>query len=138
MKIVQVIFFVLALAFWHQPTIAQKIYDYRVKTASNSAERGKMLDIIRKKLRNDYSQEFVFSVRKLKISSGFAWFQGEVSRKDGKPVKVGLDDDCCHVEALLKQKGGNWMIVQMGAFSTDVWWEDLSNTTGAPQSIFLD
>ncbi len=116
---------------------AQTVYDYKVKTKDNAADRTKMLDILRARLYEEYRQEFVFVVDKLNVSGGYAWFQGEVRRNDGKPVQVDENVDCCHVEALMKVSKGKWYIVEIVAFSTDVWWEDLWERTGAPKKIFF-
>jgi hypothetical protein len=116
---------------------AQTVYDYKVKTKDNAADRTKMLDILRAKLYEEYRQEFVFVVDKLNVSGGYAWFQGVAKREDGMPVQVDENLDCCHVEALMKVSKGKWYIVEMGAFSTDVWWDGLWERTGAPKKIFF-
>lgn len=118
--------------------IAQNISDYRVKTKSNEATRTKILDILRAKLYEEYKQEFIFVVNKLNVTSTYAWFEGDVQRKDGKQVKVYPDDDCCHVEALLKQSGGKWYIVEMAAFATDVWWYGMWERYGLSKKLFLN
>jgi hypothetical protein len=116
---------------------AQAVYDYKVKTKANESDRTKMLDILRAKLYEEYRQEFIFVVDKLNVSDGYAWFQGVVKRNDGEPVQVNEEEDCCHVEALMKISKGKWYIVEMAAFSTDVWWEGLWERTGAPKKIFF-
>jgi len=110
---------------------------YKVKTPSNQVDRTKILDILRARLYEDYSQEFIFVVDKLNVSSGFAWFSGQVQRKDGRAVVVNQDDDCCQVQALLKKSGSKWYIVEIGAFSTDVWWEGIWERTNAPRRLFF-
>ena len=116
---------------------AQTVYDYKVKTKDNAADRTKMLDILRAKLYEEFRQEFVFVVDKLNVSGGYAWFQGVAKREDGMPVQVDENLDCCHVEALMKVSKGKWYIVEMGAFSTDVWWYGLWERTDAPKKIFF-
>lgn len=116
---------------------AQEVYDYRVKNSSNAAERTKMLDILRASLYQEHQQEFVFVVKKLYVSAGFAWFEGDAQRKDGRRVVVPEYADCCHVEALFKRSKGKWYIVEANAFSTDVWWDGLWDRTGAPKKIFF-
>jgi hypothetical protein len=116
---------------------AQIVYDYKVKTKENVADRTKMLDILRAKLYEEYRQEFIFAVDKLNVSGGYAWFQGVAKREDGMPVQVDENLDCCHVEALMKVSKGKWYIVEMGAFSTDVWWDGLWERTDAPKKIFF-
>ena len=87
--------------------------DFKIKTASNSADRTMMLDILRGKLYETYHQEFVFVVNHFKTGNGYAWFMGQVARKDGKELRIQYDKngewnglDCCHVETLFKKSGG--------------------------------
>ena len=41
------------------------------------------------------------------------------------------------LEALLKKSGGKWYIMELSAFSTDVWWEDLWNRYRLPRQLFF-
>lgn len=134
----KIIFFLYLFTNLYSTNVfSQTVSDYKVKTQSNIVDRTKILDILRAKLYEDYRQEFVFAVNKLNVSNGYAWFEGNAQRKDGGQVKVHQGDDCCHVESLLKKSGGKWYIVEMGAFSTDMWWDGLWNRTKAPKKIFF-
>ena len=129
---------------------SQTMYDYKKKTPSNEVDRTKILDILRANLYQDYQQEFIFVVNTLNVSANYAWFKGNVQRKDGRAeqmrkeldatFKEKYDDfpyDCCHVEALLKKSGEKWYIVAMEEFSTDIWWDGIwDNHPNAPKKIF--
>lgn len=116
---------------------AQNIQSYKTKTNANSADRTKILDLIRSDMYTNHKQEMVFVVNKLNVYSNYAWFEGEAQRKDGKKVRVSEYDDCCHVEALLKKSGGKWYIERMAAFSTDAWWADIWEEYNLPRSLFF-
>jgi hypothetical protein len=133
-KLLQIVLFMTLLS---GSVYSQTILDYKVKNQANSTERTKIIDIIRANLYQDYRQEFVFVVNKLNVSSNYAWFEGDVQRKDGRKVVVNDMDDCCHVEALLKKSGSKWYIVEIVPFSTDVWWDGIWNRTGAPKRLFF-
>ena len=119
---------------------AQVIYDYKVKNPSNEMDRTMMLDIYRAKLYNDHQQEFVFVVKHFKVGNGYAWLMADLQRKDGNKISVpddGIASACCHVEALFKKSGSKWLLVESGAFSTDVWWQGIGRKyEQAPRSIF--
>ena len=116
---------------------AQRISDYKVKNNSNLADRTKMLDILRAKLYEGYRQEFVFVVNHFKVGNNYAWLMGDATRKDGKSIRLGSDEDCCHVEALFKKIGSKWYIAESGAFSTDLWWDGIQDRNpNAPSAIF--
>ena len=134
----------LLLIFILDVSYSQNIMDFKIKTASNSADRTMMLDILRGKLYETYHQEFVFVVNHFKTGNGYAWFMGQVARKDGKELRIQYDKngewnglDCCHVETLFKKSGGKWYIVESGEFSTDLWYAGISNRYPyAPRGIF--
>lgn len=118
-----------------------KVINFTGKTNENAAERTKILDILRASLYQDYKQEFQFVVNHLKIANGYAWFMGDVQRKDGKKVQLKYPDDdiedCCHYEALLQYKGGKWYLVESAAFATDLWFGDIPDRIpGVPNTIF--
>ena len=119
---------------------AQRIQDLKVKNASNQSDRTLMLDILRATMYQEYKQELVFVVNHFRMGGNYAWFMGDVQRKDGKRFVLkdeGLD--CCHVEALFKKSGSKWYIVENVAFSTDVWWEGIHRRyPAAPAAIFDD
>jgi hypothetical protein len=117
---------------------AQAILSYKTKTTANAKDRTMILDVLRASLYQAHQQEFIFVVRKLNVTSTHAWFEGDVQRKDGKKVIYSVDDDCCHVEALLKRSGGKWYIVDMSSFSTDVWWENIWTRYGLPRRMFFE
>ena len=116
---------------------AQSIADFRVKNAYNESDRTMMLDILRANLYQSFKQEFIFQVNHFKVGGGYAWFKGTAERRDGRPVRAGEDDDCCHVEALFSKRGNKWYIEDASAFSTDVWWVGISyKYPRAPRAIF--
>ncbi len=116
---------------------AQRILDYKVKNNSNLADRTMMLDILRAKLYEGYRQEFVFVVNHFKVGNNYAWFMGDATRKDGKSIRLGDGEDCCHVEALFKKIGSKWYIAESAAFSTDVWYDGIQGRNpNAPSAIF--
>jgi hypothetical protein len=115
---------------------AQGILDYKTKNASNEKDRTMILDVLRASLYQSHRQEFIFVVKKLNVTSTHAWFEGEAQRKDGKKVISSEFDDCCHVEALLKRSSGKWYIMEMGAFSTDVWWDNIWVRYKLPKRLF--
>ena len=116
---------------------AQNIISYKVKTPQNASTRTLILDAIRDDLRKSERQEFVFVVDKLNLYNGYAWFAGSVQRKDGKPVNYNTDwADCCHVEALLAKRGSKWVVIDIGVFSTDVWYDGIWNKWKLPKSMF--
>lgn len=117
---------------------AQNITSYKVKTNANAKDRTQMLDILRAKLYENYKQEFVFVVNKLNVSSnGYAWFEGEAQRKDGKKVRVSQYADCCHVQALFKKSGGKWYIEESAAFATDVWYDGIWDRYPVSSALFF-
>jgi hypothetical protein len=116
---------------------AQSIADFRVKNAYNESDRTMMLDILRANLYQTHKQEFIFQVNHFKVGGGYAWFMGNAERRDGRPVRAGEDDDCCHVEALFSKRGNKWYIEAASSFSTDVWWVGISyKYPRAPRAIF--
>lgn len=116
---------------------AQNIKDYKTKTQTNDTERGKMLDLLRAELYRSHKQEVQFVVEKLNVLGDYAWFQGQVQRKDGKAFVTQGEEDCCHVEALLRKKSGKWYIEEMDAFSTDVWWEGIWERKKLSRELFV-
>lgn len=116
---------------------AQGIKNYQIKNSSNSADRTMMLDILRGKMYEEYKQEFIFVVNHFKVGNNYAWFKGDVQRKDGREIKLSELNDCCHVEALFKKSTGKWYIVESAAFSTDLWYDGIENRyPNAPSGIF--
>ncbi len=128
---------VMALSI-SQTAQAQNIKSYKVKTEANASERGQMLDALRNRIAKEYKQEVQFAVNTLNVQGDYAWFRGDVIRKDGKEFLANEYDDCCHVEGLLKKKNGKWQIDEMVAFSTDVWWEGLWQKKKLSQKLFID
>ena len=128
--------FILCFGMFSFTSFGQSILDYKVKNASNTKDRTMMLDILRASLYQEYKQEFIFVVDVFNVSNNYAWFKGSVQRKDGRPVKVEEDADCCHVEALFKKNAGKWYIVESVAFSTDVWYDGIWTRVNAPKNIF--
>lgn len=117
---------------------SQPIISYKTKTSANSAERTKILDIVRAEQYKYVQQELIFVVQKLNLFGGYAWFEGQAQRKDGKKIVLDEYSDCCHVEALLKKSGGKWYIVESSSFSTDVWWFGLWDKYRLPRNMFIN
>jgi len=118
-------------------SFGQSIYDFKTKSASNEKDRTMILDLVRSSLYQSHRQELIFVVNKLNTTNTHAWFQGDAQRKDGRKLTIKEFEDCCHVEALLKKSGGKWYIMELSAFSTDVWWEDLWNRYRLPRQLFF-
>lgn len=119
------------------PAKAQSIKDYKTKTAANSTERSKILDLLRIEMYQRHKQEVQFVVDKLNLQGDYAWFQGRVQRKDGKTIEIEGEADCCHAEALLRKKSGKWYIETMGVFTTDVWWDGIWEEKKLPRQLFV-
>ncbi len=117
---------------------AQAIKDYATKTSTNNKERTQMLDLLRAEMYRRHKQEVQFVVEKLNVQGEYAWFQGQVQRKDGKEFEIEGEADCCHVEALLRKKSGKWYIDEMAAFSMDVWWDGIWEEKKLPRELFLN
>jgi hypothetical protein len=136
-KLIVHCFFLSAFFLTSLMSNAQNIYDFKVKNPANEKDRTMMLDILRANLYENYKQELIFEIQHFKVSGGYAWFRGNAVRKDGKQVRVGEYDDCCHVEALFTKKGEKWYIEASSAFSSDVWFVGLtSKYPRAPKAIF--
>lgn len=117
---------------------AQSIQDYKTKTSTNNEERTQMLDLLRAEMYRGHKQEVQFVVEKLNVQGEYAWFQGQVQRKDGKEFEIAGEADCCHMEALLRKKKGRWYIEEMTAFSMDVWWDGIWEERKLPRELFLN
>ncbi len=117
---------------------SQSVQDYKTKTTSNAKDRTMMLDILRANLYQDFQQELVFVVNHFKVGNNYAWFMGDAQRRDGQEIILpNYDYDCCHVEALFKKSHGKWYLVQSGAFSTDMWYDEIwYEYRDAPRAIF--
>jgi hypothetical protein len=116
---------ILSLLFLSLETtfFAQSLRNFKVKNESNAKERTQMLDLLRNDIKKDIKQDVIFVVNHFMCSGVYAWMEGSVQRKDGKPLTFPDDFyDCCHVEALFKKVNGNWTLKAQGAFSTDVWY----------------
>jgi hypothetical protein len=136
--------FILSLSFILLVFVGntQRIFDFKIKNAENNSERTLMLDILRAKLYENHRQEFIFVVKHFKIGNNYGWLMADVQRKDGKKVKMPDEGDawgCCHIEVLFKKSGSKWYVVESVEFSTDVWWQGISNKyPSAPKAIFDD
>ena len=128
------ILFTLALLVFFS-SFGQSIESLKKKTPRNSEERTLILDMIRASLYQEHKQEFIFVVNTLNTTSKYAWFQGTAVRKDGREV-ITNDGDCCHVEGLLKRNYGKWYIVELSAFSTDVWYSGIWEKYNIPRDLF--
>jgi hypothetical protein len=117
-KLIATLFLVLAAASAN----AQSLRDFKSKNTANAFERTQMLDLLRLDIKNDIEQDVVFVVNYFMVSNEYAWMSGTVQRKDGRPLQMPEYRDCCHVEALFKRVGPNWVLKRNGAFATDVWY----------------
>jgi hypothetical protein len=106
---------------------AQSLRDFKSKNSANSFERTQMLDLLRLDIKNDIEQDVVFVVQYFMVSDQYAWMSGTVQRKDGRLLQVPEYRDCCHVDALFKRVGPNWVLKRNGAFATDVWFSCLGD-----------
>ncbi len=127
----------LFIFFWMH-SFGQTVRDFKTKTSENEKERTEILNIARKDIFSQFDQEVVFVVNHLKVSGNYAWFEGTVQRKDGKPMEFPDEAyDCCHAEGLFIKKNGHWTIVEFGAFSTDCWYCGISDRyPNVPKGIF--
>jgi len=117
--------------------MAQPIISYKTKTSANTTDRTKILDLVRAEQYQYVQQELIFVVKRLNLYGGYAWFEGDAQRKDGRKLVLDEFSDCCHVEALLKKNAGKWYIVKSSSFSTDVWWFGLWNQYRLPRDMFF-
>ena len=117
-------------------SFGQVIESFKKKTSNNTKERTLILDILRASLYKDYKQELIFVVNMLNVSSQYAWFEGTAVRKDRREIETDDYDDCCHVEGLLKKNYGKWYIVELEAFSTDVWYDGIWDDYNIPRALF--
>lgn len=134
-KLLVLILFLFCLNCFAQ---APKLLDYKVKTADNAKERTEMLDAFRANLYKEWKLKFEFVVSYFKRSGDYAWFEGTALRKDGKEMTFPEDSyDCCHAEALFQKKAGKWVVLEEGAFSTDVWYDGINKRyPKVPVAIF--
>jgi hypothetical protein len=129
---------VLQLAIFYN-LFSQTVYDYKIKDELNDKTRTTILNTVRNSLRTEYKQDFIFTVEKLRLCNGYAWFTGQVQRADGKEIVFPTSDipyDCCHTECLLQIKKGKWYILEIGSFSTDVWYEGIWDRHKAPRKLY--
>ncbi|MBU2019732.1 MAG: hypothetical protein KJ941_08810 [Bacteroidetes bacterium] len=117
---------------------AQTTKDLKKKTLFNYKERKEVLQLLKNEIKKDLQFEIKLNVRHLKVSNNYAWFEGDVRRKDGKVIDFQDDfKDCCHVEGLLLNNKGTWEFLEFGAFSTDCWFCGIANQyPNVPNSIF--
>lgn len=131
------IYFLVVFSFLIATTTkAQKVVDYKTKSALNAADRTVMLELLRTKMKNEYKSDFLFTVRHFKVANNAAWFMGDAAWKVPKQMVLSADKDCCHVEALFKKIRGKWQIIESEAFSTDVWYEGIWDRYTLPRAIF--
>jgi hypothetical protein len=105
-----------------------ELRNFKTKSTDNITERTQMLDELRQQLKNEINQDVVFVVDHFLVSDSFAWMEGGILRKDGTQPKLPQEGmECCQIQALFKLINGNWVLMEDGAFSTDVWYQCLSN-----------
>jgi hypothetical protein len=126
MKLKALILFLLLFSLNSYAQTA-KVLDYKVKTTANAKDRSEMLDAFRASLYKEWKLKFEFVVKYFKVSGNYAWFEATALRKDGKDMTFPDDAyDCCHAEALFKNQGGKWTVLEGAAFSTDVWYDGIN------------
>lgn len=128
--------FIILIILLYNKFYSQNLYDYKLKDVSNVKDRTKILDVLRSELKKNYNQEFVFVVKKLNVSAGFAWFEGYVRRKDGQDLLLEPSEDN-HVNSLLQSRNGQWYIIKKEVFVKDVEWEALFNKNKVLKKIYL-
>lgn len=114
-------------------------YAERTSIHVSVIDRNQMLDELRADLLINYKQDFVFEIKELTIKKNYAWLKTEVQRNDGNKIIL-LDDhsSCCHVEALFKHIGSNWILSDAEAFSNHPWYLDLrSKYSDLPKHLIL-
>lgn len=118
--------------------LSQELRDFSKRTDANKTERSFMLNLLRKKVRNEIDQDALFVVKHFKVSANYAWLEADAGRADGQAL-VFPDEtfDCCHVEGLYKKVKGRWTLIEYGTFSTDCWYCGIaSRYPDAPEEIF--
>lgn len=108
------------------------------ETAENKEERNAAIELINKELLSQGIYDFSLKMSHFLLKDNFAFFKGDLSKKDGSEYEVADPDynDCCHVEGLLKKEGNLWKAITINAFSTDVWYGCLWKEKNAPKDIF--
>jgi hypothetical protein len=131
-------FIIAALVLTTQVSFGQTYKSYKTATAANKEERTSILDQMRNHIYVSYDMLTKFSVKTLNVNEEYAWLMVTVIREDGKPIVLTEPDaDCCHAEALYQKIEGNWTMVEKVAFSSDVWYEALSEKYNLPKSFFV-
>lgn len=102
--------------------------NFKSKSSDNMTERTQMLDLLRQKVKSEINQEVVFVVDHFLVSDSYAWMEGGILGKDGSKPNLPYDGmECCQVQALFQQVNGKWILMENGVFSSDAWYQCLSN-----------
>lgn len=138
-KSIKILLVVLLMTCSFTAIAQTKVQDFKTKSSNNETERTIMLDLLRNKMKQEFNQDFTYSVLHFKVGGNYAWLKANALRKDGKKIQLDEDIpyDCCHVEALYQKVKGKWKIVEQVSFSSDVWYIGLQeNYPKAPKAIF--
>lgn len=113
--------------------------------APQTAERKAIADALRAPVEKRLKKSVVFKIDHLKVQDGWAFLRGVPQRPDGKPMdysdtsyrrqkELGMFDD--QISALLRMKGGKWVVVTYDIGATDVIYLDWPEKHKAPPAIF--
>jgi hypothetical protein len=113
--------------------------------APQTAERKAIADALRAPVEKKLRKSVVFKIEHLKVQDGWAFLRGVPQRPDGKPMDysdtsyrrqkdLGMFDD--QISALLRKKGGQWVVVTYDIGATDVVYLDWAEKHKAPSAIF--
>lgn len=113
--------------------------------APQTAERKAIADALRAPVEKKLKKSVVFKIDHLKVQDGWAFLRGVPQRPDGKPMDygdtsyrqqrdLGMFDD--QISALLRKKGGKWVVVTYDIGATDVVYLNWAEQHKAPPAIF--
>ena len=97
--------------------------------AAGSAERRAILAALRPAVEARLGKNVGFKISTIRIDKGWAFVVADPQRKAGKQIdirKVFPEDwdnmDGLRTEAVLRRRGGRWMLVDHAIGATDVWY----------------
>jgi hypothetical protein len=100
--------------------------------APASSERKAVLDALRPAIEAKLGPGVEFVVQVLRIEDGWAFVMADPQRRGGKPIdgrRIFGEDfgnmDGLRVDAVLRKRGGRWVVVDHGIGATDVWYCDV-------------
>lgn len=113
--------------------------------AAGTAQRGEILDALRPVIAKDLGQPVKFVVDQMRVQSDWAFIIAHPQTPEGAQIDFSktryaeqlemgvLDGDILY--ALLRKRGGKWVVVTFMIGPTDVGWMDWQETHGAPKGL---